>query len=53
MQLRDWIFGLFGRGARTEDSVAHKRGAATHVIILDGTMSSLDKCRETNAGLTF
>ena len=53
MQLRDWIFGLFGRGARTEDSVAHKRGAATHVIILDGTMSSLDKGRETNAGLTF
>jgi len=53
VQLRDWIFGLFGRGARTEDSVAHKRGAATHVIILDGTMSSLDKGRETNAGLTF
>lgn len=53
MQLRDWIFGFFGRSARTEDSVAHKRGVATHVIILDGTMSSLDKGRETNAGLTF
>ncbi|MCO4846736.1 MAG: DUF2235 domain-containing protein [Yoonia sp.] len=53
MQFRDWIFGLFGRRARTEDTVARKRGAATHVIILDGTMSSLDKGQETNAGLTF
>lgn len=53
MQLRDWIFGLFGRRARSEGTVAHKRGAATHIIILDGTMSSLDKGHETNAGLTF
>lgn len=53
MQIRDWIFGLFGRGARTEDTVAQKRGATTHVIILDGTMSSLETGSETNAGLTF
>ena len=53
MQLLDWIFGLFGRRARTEDIVARKRGVATHVIILDGTMSSLETGHETNAGLAF
>lgn len=53
MQLLDWIFGLFGRRARTEDTVACKRGVATHVIILDGTMSSLETGHETNAGLAF
>lgn len=53
MQLRDWIFGLFGCRARTEDTVARKRGVATHVIILDGTMSSLETGHETNAGLAF
>ena len=53
MQLLDWIFGLFGRRARTEDTVARKRGVATHVIILDGTMSSLETGHETNAGLAF
>ncbi len=29
------------------------RGALTHVIVLDGTMSSLRRGRETNAGLTW
>lgn len=29
------------------------RGALTHVIILDGTMSSLEPGHETNAGLTY
>ncbi|MBJ3761806.1 DUF2235 domain-containing protein [Maribius pontilimi] len=29
------------------------RGPVTHVIILDGTMSSLEPGRETNAGLTW
>ncbi|MBE0412950.1 DUF2235 domain-containing protein [Yoonia sp.] len=53
MQLRDWFFGLFGRRARTEEGGARKRGAATHIIILDGTMSSLEPGRETNAGITF
>jgi uncharacterized protein (DUF2235 family) len=51
--LRDWIFGLFGRRARSEDAGHRKRGPATHVIILDGTMSSLDAGKQTNAGLTF
>ncbi|MGJ8623975.1 MAG: DUF2235 domain-containing protein [Yoonia sp.] len=54
MQLRDWFFGLFGRRARTEEvGRIRKRGPATHVVILDGTMSSLAEGRETNAGLAF
>jgi uncharacterized protein (DUF2235 family) len=51
--LRDWVFNLFGRGARTEEGRHRLRGAATHVIILDGTMSTLEDGYETNAGLTF
>ena len=53
MPLRDWFFGLFGRRARTEEGGIRGRGPATHVVILDGTMSSLAEGRETNAGLTF
>ncbi|PUB16173.1 DUF2235 domain-containing protein [Yoonia sediminilitoris] len=53
MQLRDWFFGLFGRRARHEDGGLRKRGPATHVIILDGTQSTLDTGHETNAGITF
>ncbi|MEJ6399450.1 DUF2235 domain-containing protein [Yoonia sp. 208BN28-4] len=53
MPLRDWVFSLFGRRARTEDSISRTRAAATHIIILDGTMSSLVDGRETNAGLTY
>lgn len=53
MQLRDWFFGLFGRKARTEEGGVRHRGKATHVVILDGTMSSLEPGRETNAGITF
>lgn len=53
VQVRDWIFGLFGRRARAEDSAGRKRGVATHVIILDGTMSQLTPGAETNAGLTY
>ncbi len=53
MQLRDWLFSLFGRRARTEEGRHRTRGPATHVIILDGTMSTLEDGRETNAGMTF
>ena len=53
MQLPDWFFGLFGRRARTEDEDIRHRGPATHIVILDGTMSSLAEGRETNAGLTY
>nr|WP_281493250.1 DUF2235 domain-containing protein [Yoonia sp. F2084L] len=51
--MRDWFFGLFGRRARTEEGGIRRRGPATHVVILDGTMSSLEPGCETNAGLTF
>ncbi|MDX8347492.1 DUF2235 domain-containing protein [Cognatiyoonia sp. IB215446] len=53
MPLRDWFFGLFGRRARTEEGGVRGRGKAVHVVILDGTMSSLEPGAETNAGLTF
>lgn len=53
MRLTDRIFALFGRAARSEDTGTRKRGPATHVIILDGTMSSLETGFETNAGQTF
>jgi uncharacterized protein (DUF2235 family) len=53
VQLRDWFFGLFGRRPRTEDEGLRTKGPATHIIILDGTMSSLVPGQETNAGLTY
>jgi len=34
-------------------SASRSRGPVTHVIILDGTMSSLQEGEETNAGLTY
>ncbi|RYG89700.1 DUF2235 domain-containing protein [Loktanella sp. IMCC34160] len=51
--LRDWLFGLIGRGPRHEEGQGRHRGPATHVIVLDGTMSTLDDGDETNAGITF
>ncbi len=54
MPLRDWLFGLFGRKPRTETGQPRDiRGPATHVIILDGTMSSLRRGFETHAGLAY
>ncbi|PYE85462.1 DUF2235 domain-containing protein [Pseudoroseicyclus aestuarii] len=53
MAFRDWILGAFGRRPRLEEAAAPRRGPATHVVILDGTMSSLAPGRETNAGLTY
>ncbi|MEM9585549.1 MAG: DUF2235 domain-containing protein [Pseudomonadota bacterium] len=44
----------FGPGERTvHPSAAAERGPVMHVIILDGTMSSLEEGFETNAGITF
>ena len=53
VRLRDWVFGLFGREPRQEEGQPRHRGPATHVVILDGTMSQLQDGCETNAGLTF
>ncbi|MCW9043490.1 MAG: DUF2235 domain-containing protein [Pseudopelagicola sp.] len=48
------ILGWFGKTLRTEHSAASvSRGPRTHVIILDGTMSTLDPGQETNAGRTY
>ena len=51
--LRNWLLGIIGRRGRTEEGGQRGRGPAIHVVILDGTMSSLDKGRETNAGQLF
>jgi len=51
--LRKWIFGLFGAEAQTAEGQPRARGQATHVIILDGTASSLEDGRETHAGMTY
>lgn len=51
--LRDWLLGLLGRDPRVETGQPRVRGPATHVIILDGTMSTLEPGHETNAGLAY
>ncbi|SHI48105.1 Uncharacterized alpha/beta hydrolase domain [Palleronia salina] len=49
-QLLSWL----GRGRHLEQTApTARRGPVTHVVILDGTMSSLEPGRETNAGLTW
>lgn len=53
MRFRDRLLGLFGLQPRQEKGQGRHRGPATHVIILDGTMSSLKPGLETNAGLTL
>jgi hypothetical protein len=47
---RDWVFGLFGRRAQEQDLPRRTRGPAMHVIILDGTMSSLEPGQEPMPG---
>ena len=53
MGVRDWLLGLVGRRPRQAEGQPRMRGPATHVIILDGTMSTLRPGFETNAGLTY
>jgi uncharacterized protein (DUF2235 family) len=53
-RLHERILGWLGRGLSSDHSKAvARRGPLTHVIILDGTMSTLEPGQETNAGLTF
>lgn len=48
------LFGWLGRPLRSEHSGEVKpRGPLTHVIILDGTLSSLEPGYETHAGVTY
>ncbi|MGR3756816.1 MAG: DUF2235 domain-containing protein [Tranquillimonas sp.] len=54
MRLNDGIRAWLGRLRRVEQSPPQKRrGPVDHVVILDGTMSSLRDGWETNAGLTY
>jgi len=46
-----WLSGALRRRRQSPRSAA--RTAQTHVIILDGTMSSLEDGRETNAGRAY
>ena len=53
-RLHERILGWLGRGlSRDHSKAVARRGPLTHVIILDGTMSTLEPGQETNAGLTF
>lgn len=53
-RLRNKLLGWLGRPLRSEhSSESPYRGPQTHVIILDGTMSTLEPGRETHAGQVF
>ena len=53
-QLSDRLLGWFRRKfAAGQSPVTIRRGARDHVIILDGTLSSLEPGHETNAGRLF
>ncbi len=53
-QLNEHIKGLLGFFRRTSRSVPqHTRQSVSRVIILDGTMSTLDEGCETNVGLIY
>ena len=54
MMLRERIRDLLGFFRRTERSVEQfSRGPVDHVVLLDGTMSTLDEGEETNVGLIY
>ena len=53
-KLRNKILRWIGRAPRSEHSTpARGKGPVTHVIILDGTMSTMVPGWETNAGMTY
>ena len=54
-RLSERISRWFGAPAwrRELSHEARRRGPLTHIVILDGTMSTLEPGEETNAGLTF
>jgi len=53
MSLRSWFTSLLSRRPRAQITPARGRGPTTHVIILDGTMSSLEQGCETHAGQLY
>lgn len=53
-RLSERLLGWLGRPLRSEHSAeARLRGPRSHVIILDGTLSSLEPGCETHAGITY
>lgn len=46
-----WLSGALRRRRQSPRSAAHE--PQIHVVILDGTMSSLDEGHETNAGRAY
>lgn len=48
-RIRHWLQGAL----RQEQVSQPSRGSRTHVVIIDGTMSSLEEGMETNAGRTY
>jgi uncharacterized protein (DUF2235 family) len=51
-RLRRWLHP--GRAERhSPEPIRNLRGPTSHVVILDGTLSSLEPGNETNAGLTY
>lgn len=53
-QLSKRLFGWIGRPLQSEHSGETRlRGPRSHVIILDGTLSTLEPGHETHAGMTF
>ena len=54
MVLGKFIRGLFRRWAHVSEGPPRtSRGPISHVVILDGTMSTLEPGRESNAGLSY
>ena len=54
MALGDRIRGWFGLAPRVSTSAsAVRRGPIDHILIMDGTLSSLEDGQETNAGITY
>ncbi len=54
MQLNEVIRSVLGRFGRAEQTPRRPtRSRVDHILIVDGTMSSLDPGEETNAGLTY
>ncbi len=54
MMLKERLRDLLGFFRRTERHVqSHSREPVDHVVLLDGTMSSLDPGEETNVGLIY
>lgn len=51
--LFNWIKSVLGRGAFPQWKGGRGRGPATHVVILDGTLSSLETGHETHAGQLY